>query len=97
MGCAWERRTQAEATASTEPSGPGVPGGTGVGPGSQELKHKGENCRDEVQEVMEPDHPGLCSHCRVFWVQWLHGGLTGVDIFYRLLQDPSLAAVLRIY
>lgn len=58
-GDAWERRTQAEAIASTEPCA----GGTGVGAW---VAGMGKTAEDEVEEVMEPDHPGLCSHCRGF-------------------------------
>ena len=51
--------------ASTEPLGLVCWRNRGGGLGHRNGVTKGKT-EDEVQEVMEPDHPGLCSHCRGF-------------------------------
>lgn len=65
-GDAWERRTQAEAIASTEPMGLVCRRNRSGGLGRRNGVTKGKTAEDEVQEVMQTDHPGLCSHCRGF-------------------------------
>lgn len=59
---------------------------------------KGKTAEDEVQEVVEPGHPGLCSHCRGFlgameatW-RFDRGGIYSIGS-YRI----RLVAMLRIY
>ena len=62
-GDAWERRTRVEAM---QAQSLWAWRNRARGLGCRNGVTKGKTAEDEVQEVMEPDHPGLCSHCRGF-------------------------------